>query len=338
MIIEAGVGAGYMPVYLYWGEDEYRLTQAVQALRDRVLDPNWVGFNYDKIPPELPDATIQALNQAMTPSFGVGERLVWLAEATLLHRCSEALLVELERTLPGLPSTSHLLLTTQTKPDGRSKVTKLLQKFAQVREFSPIAPWKTEQLVQAVRQAAQRVGVNLTPEAIELLAESVGNDTRRLWSELEKLRLFAGTSKGELQDAQTVASLVTVTTQSSLQLADAIRRGDSQRTLALIADLTHHNEPALRIVATLVKQFRTWLWVRLMVEAGERDERVIAQAAQVSNPKRIYFLQQEVQRLSPNQLQQALLLLLDLEVSLKRGGDECATLQSKALELCQLYC
>lgn len=326
-----------MPVYLYWGEDEYRLTQAVQALRDRVLDPNWVGFNYDKIAPELPDATIQALNQAMTPSFGAGERLVWLTEATLLQRCSEALSVELERTLPVLPSTSHLLLTTQTKPDGRSKIIKLLQKFAQVREFSPIAPWKTEQLVQAVRQAAQRVGLSLTPEAIELLAESVGNDTRRLWSELEKLQLFAGTSKGKLQ-AQTVASLVTVATQSSLQLADAIRRGDSQRTLALIADLTDHNEPALRIVATLVKQFRTWLWVRLMVEAGERDERVIAQAAQVNNPKRIYFLQQEVQRLSANQLQQALPLLLDLEVSLKRGGDECATLQSKALELCQLYC
>lgn len=337
MIIEAGVEAGYMPVYLYWGEDEYRLTQAVQALRDRVLDPNWVSFNYDKIAPELPDATIQALNQAMTLSLGAGERLVWLTEATLLQRCSEALLVELERTLPVLPSTSHLLLTTQTKPDGRSKVTKLLQQFAQVREFSPVAPWKTEQLVQAVRQAAQRVGVNLTPEAIELLAESVGNDTRRLWSELEKLQLFAGSSKGKLQ-AQTVASLVTVTTQNSLQLADAIRQGDSQRTLALIADLTDHNEPALRIVATLVKQFRTWLWVRLMVEAGERDERVIAQAAQVSNPKRIYFLQQEVQRLSANQLQQALPLLLDLEVSLKRGGDERAALQSMALELCQLYC
>lgn len=327
-----------MPVYLYWGEDEYRLTQAVQALRDRLVDPNWAGFNYDKIAPELPDATIQALNQAMTPSFGAGERLVWLAEATLLQRCSEALSVELERTLPVLPSTSHLLLTTQTKPDGRSKVIKLLQKFAQVREFSSIAPWKTEQLVQAVRQAAQRVGVGLTPEAIELLAEAVGNDTRRLWSELEKLRLFAGTSKGKLQDAQTVTSLVTVTTQSSLQLADAIRRGDSQQTLALIADLTDQNEPALRIVATLVKQFRTWLWVRLMGESGERDERVIAQAAQVSNPKRIYFLQQEVQRLSAKQLQQALPLLLDLEVSLKRGGDERATLQSKALELCQFYC
>jgi len=336
-----------MPVYLYWGEDEYRLAQAVQALRDRVLDPNWISFNYDKIETEQADGLIQGLNQAMTPSFGSGDRLVWLANTTLFQRCSEAVLDELERTLKALPQNSHLLLTTQTKPDGRSKATKLFQQHAEVQEFSPIAPWKTEQLVQEVKQAARRIGVKLTPEAIELLATSVGNDTRQLYSELEKLKLFAiadptlsQSSASDLQDApldaQSVATLVAVTTQNSLQLADAIRQGNASQALALIADLLNQNEPALRIVATLVKQFRTWLWVRLMVEAGERDERVVAQAAQVGNPRRVYFLKQEVQTLTAGQLQQALPLLLELEVSLKRGED-AAALQSTALALCQLY-
>lgn len=334
-----------MPVYLYWGEDEYRLNQAVQALRDRVLDPNWISFNYDKIETDQPDGLIQGLNQAMTPSFGLGDRLVWFANTTLFQRCSEAVLNELERTLKVLPQNSHLLLTTQAKPDGRSKTTKLCQQQAEVREFSPIAPWKTEQLVQEVQQAARRTGVTLTQEATELLAASVGNDTRQLYSELEKLRLFAiadstpqssASVRDAPLDAQTVATLVTVTTHNSLQLAEAIRQGDAPQALALIADLLSHNEPALRIVATLVKQFRTWLWVRLMVEAGERDERVVAQAAQVSNPKRVYFLKQEVRTLTAAQLQQSLPLLLELEVSLKRGGD-AAALQSTALALCQLY-
>lgn len=323
-----------MPVYLYWGEDDYRLAQAVQTLRDRVLDPIWSSFNYDKIETEQPDAVIQGLNQAMTPSFGTGGRLVWFANTTLVQRCSEPLLEELERSLAALPATSHLLLTTEHKPDGRSKVTKLLQKHAEIQEFSAIPPWKTEQLLDRVQQAAQQVGVKLTANSSELLAESVGNDTRRLFTELEKLRLFTA---AEVIEVETVAALVPVTTQNSLQLAEAIRRGDAERSLSLIAELTRQDEPALRIVASLVKQFRTWLWVRLMVEAGERDERVIAQAAQVSNPRRIYFLQQEVQSLSAAQLQQALPLLLDLEVSLKRGSDQLSSLQSKALELCQLY-
>ncbi len=334
-----------MPVYLYWGEDDYRVDRAVKVLRDRVLDPNWVSFNYDKIAAEQPDAVIQGLNQAMTPIFGAGGRLVWLTNITLCQQCSEDLLIELQRTLAALPKTSHLLLTTQTKPDGRSKSTKLLQQHAEIREFSVIAPWKTGQLVQEVKQAARQVGVRLTPDAIELLAQSVGNDTRQLFCELEKLQLFSlgrpldSTSDNTSRplDAKTVASLVAVTTQSSLQLADAIRQGKTAQALALVADLISHNEPALRIVATLIRQFRTWLWVKLMIEAGERDERTIAQAAQVGNPKRIYFLQQEVQQLSADQLRQALPILLELEVDLKRGTDANATLQSKVVELCQLY-
>lgn len=335
-----------MPVYLYWGEDDYRLGRAVNALRDRVLDPSWSDFNYDKITAEQPDAVIQGLNQAMTPAFGAGGRLVCLAATTLCQQCSEELLVELQRTLAALPQTTHLVLTTQAKPDGRSKATKLLQKYAEIHEFSPIAPWKTEQLVQAVRQAARQVGVRLTTNATELLAHSVGNDTRQLFCELEKLHLFglsrsldstASNPAQPLVDAKAVTALVTVTTQSSLQLADAIRQGKTAHALTLVADLLNHNEPALRIVATLVRQFRTWLWVKLMVEAGERDERVIAQAAQVSNPKRVYFLQQDVQRLSADQLQQALPLLLKLEVDLKQGMDAITTLQSRVIELCQLY-
>jgi DNA polymerase-3 subunit delta len=259
------------------------------------------------------------------------------------QRCSEALSVELERTFASLPATSHLLLTTQIKPDGRSKFTKLLQKYAHIHEFSPIAPWKTEQLVQGVQQAANQVGVKLTTAGIELLSQAVGNDTRQLFSELEKLRLFSlsreasSGNKPPVLDAEAVAALVTAQTHTCLQLADAIKQGQTAPALGLVNALIRSNEPGLRISATLIKQFRTWLWVRLMLEAGERDERAVAQAAQVSNPKRIYFLQQEVRQLSAAQLQGALPLLLALEVSLKQGRDELATLQVKVIELCQLF-
>ena len=31
-----------MPVYLYWGEDDFAIAQAVEKLRHKVLDPNWL--------------------------------------------------------------------------------------------------------------------------------------------------------------------------------------------------------------------------------------------------------------------------------------------------------
>jgi DNA polymerase III subunit delta len=325
-----------MPIYFYWGEDDFALGQAVKALRDRTLDPDWASFNYDKLTADQENAIVQGLNQAMTPVFGAGSRLVWLAETTLAQRCPEDLLAELERTLPLILDTTVLLLTSSSKPDGRLKSTKLLQKLAEVREFSPISPWKTDLLVQNVRQVAQSAGVKLTHGAVDLLAEAVGNHSRLLYSEMEKLRLYMGTDEAPLNEAA-VANLVTAHTQNSLQLAAAIRQGETAKALTLVSDLFSRNEPALRIVATLVGQFRSRLWIKLLTEAGERDEKEIARLAEIGNPRQVFFLQKEVKPLKLASLQQTLPILLELEFGLKFGADPLELMQTKVIELCELY-
>lgn len=325
-----------MSIYVYWGEDDFALEKAVTLLRDRILDPLWISFNYTCFPPEQSDAVIAALNQAMTPPFGAGGRLVWLINTTVCQQCPDHLLAELTRTLSVIPENSVLLLTSRNKPDERLKSTKLFKQLAtEYREFPLIPPWKTELLIQAVNQAAQTVGVRLTAKAAEVLAEAVGNDTRLLYNEIEKLRLYAEGGNQPIE-VDTVTLLVRNNTQNSLQLAAAIRTGDTAKALTVLADLINAAEPGLRIVATLIGQFRTWLWVKLMMESGERNSQAIAQAAEVGNPKRIYFLQQEVQSLSLRQLLSCLPLLLELEFSLKQGFGEISTLQTKVIELCQV--
>ncbi len=326
-----------MAIYFYWGEDSFAIAQAVKALQRQTLDPMWESFNFDKLSSEQPDAIEQALNQSMTPPFGSGNRLVWLAETSLAQRCSEEVLRELDRTLPVIPDTTTLLLTSSVKPDGRLKSTKLLQKYATLQEFSPIPPWKTDLIIKQVQTLARHIGVKLTPDAIEYLADAVGNNTRQLSSELEKLATFAHDSEKPL-DASAIAPLIVASTQNALQLVAAIRLGKTSQALELISDLLRQNEPALRIVSTLVGQFRLRLWVKLMLEAGERDEQAIAKAAELSgNPKQIYFIQRELTSVSLRQLQRVLPILLELEFNLKRSADETLTLQTKVVELCEIF-
>lgn len=324
-----------MPIYLYWGEDDYAMEAAVAKLRDRILDPMWTSFNYHVFGSDMADAPMQALTQAITPPFGAGGRLVWLFNTNICQQSSEKLLNELELTLPVIPENSVLLLTTPNKPDDRLKTTKTIKKHAEVKEFALIPPWKTELIVQAVKRVANELGVKLTPRSAELIGESVGNDTRLLYNELEKIRLYANSSD-QPQDAEVVAKLVRNTTQNSLQLAAAIRTGDTAKALSLVADLIAAAEPGLRIVATLIGQFRTWLLVKVMVDSGERNPQEIAKFSEIGNPKRVYFLQQEVQTLSQTQLLATLPILLELEFSLKQGAPELDTLQTKIIELCQV--
>jgi len=273
----------------------------------------------------------------------MGQRLVWLADTSVGQRCPENEFAELQRTLPVIPDSSVLLFTSSSKFDGRLKSTKFLQKHLTIKEFSAIAPWKTDLLIDNVQTAAKEVGVKLTEAAAEQLAEAVGSDTRQLYSELEKLLLFAASghhvSPGSIPtvDEGAIALLVNTYTQNSLKLADAIRNGDTNQALTLVTDLFNRNEPALRIMATLVGRFRMWLWVKLMVETGERDDKVIAQAAEVGNPKRMYFLKQEVRSLRLVACQRSMEHLLELEVGLKSGADERILMQTKVIELCQLF-
>ena len=323
-----------MGIYLYWGEDDFAIAKAVEKLQAKVLDPDWLQFNYHLFSGEGIENTIEALNEVMTPVFGMGEKLVWLRNTMIMQQCSGDLLAELQRTLPVVPENCHLLLTTAKKPDGRLKSTKLVQKYAKIREFSLIPYWNTKAMSQQVRNLATEIGIKLTPSAIELLVESVGNNTRQLWNELEKLSVHYSSSSVIERDL--VATLVTCNTQNSLQLAAAIRDGKTDVALSLINDLLNQNEPPLRIVATLVKQFRTWAIIKSMIEAGEKEHKAMAIVAEIPNPQRIKYILQEIKSVNSQTLLSTLPLLLDLEYGLKRGEDSLSLLQTQAIKMCSL--
>ncbi|ERN40299.1 DNA polymerase III, delta subunit [Rubidibacter lacunae KORDI 51-2] len=323
-----------MPIYLYWGDDDYAIARAARTLQQRVLDPAWSAFNANKLDGRHPEAASNAIAQALTPPFGNGGRFVWLADTDWCQRCPEPLLSELTRTLPQLPPTTTFLLSTLKRPDGRLKSTKLLQRHARFTEFASIPPWKTEALLQRARQAATEANVRLDRSALEHLAATAGSDSRQLAQELEKLHLY-GLGRDRPLDADDVAALVSTNTHNSLQLADAIRSADTARALTLVSALLARNEPPLRILATLTGRFRIWLRVKLAIACDDRDDRAVAAAAEIGNPKRLYFLRQDVQPLSIDQLRGTLALFLELELALKRGSESAATLQRGAITACR---
>jgi DNA polymerase III subunit delta len=323
-----------MTTYFLWGDDEYKIDLTLKKLKLELLDPMWLDFNYIKVNAATDQQAMEAFNQASTQPFGAGDRLTYLIDTAIAQKCSEGLLAELERTLIHLPANSHLIFSSSSKPDGRIKSTKLLQKYAKVQEFSLIPSWNTGEISQLVKDTAILVGVNLTNDGVEFLVEAVGGDSRRLEMELQKLKLIADGNKP--LNAVAIAQLVNQTAHNSFQLASAVRLGQISQALSLVMELLNNNEAGLRISATLTTQFRTWLWVKVLQEAGERDDKAIATAAEISNPKRMYYFKQEVQHLNSRNLIKALSVLLQLELGLKRGMNETAALQTAIIELCTL--
>ena len=302
------------------------------ALVQKVLDPGWESFNLQRLDGQQGDGATLALTTVRMAPFGGGGRLVHVVNSPFCERCPPELLAALTTTLPHIPPNCHLLLTSANKPDGRLKSTRLLQKTATVKPFPRPAVWDTRGQRQMVQRAARAAGVTMEPAAEAALAEAVGSDSGRLAGELEKLDLY---SDGKRITTAAVAALVGATSQTSLQVGEALLHNRVPTALYLLDELLRANEPALRIQASLVSQVRGWLWVALMTATGETDAQIIAKAAGLGNPRRVYVLQRQVQGCRPQRLQQLLTTLLELEWALKQGTPPRQAFREHLLPLAQ---
>ncbi|MEN9861177.1 MAG: polymerase subunit delta [Cyanobacteriota bacterium] len=312
-----------MPIHLLWGDDEAARTRAVDTLISQHTDPAWQSINLTRLDGNDASQAAQALEEARTPPFGGGGRVVVLQRSPFCNQCPADLGEQLEASLPLIADHCHLVLVSSGKPDARLRTTKALQKLvksgqANEQSFQLPAVWDGAGQVDLVQRTARDLGLALEPAAAEALSDAIGSDSARLASELEKLALYVGEQP---ITAAAVAALVGSHATNALQVGDALLAGKPAEAVALVDALLEANEPALRIVATLCGQIRGWLWVSLLDQQGERDVNAIAKAAGIGNPKRIYVMRKQIRGRPPARFLALLRQLLEVEAALKRGSD-----------------
>ncbi|WP_216904218.1 DNA polymerase III subunit delta [Synechococcus sp. CCY 9618] len=308
-----------MPIHLYWGDDEAARNRALATRIEALVDPAWASINLSRLDGSDPAQAVRALEEARTAPFGAGARVVVLQRSPFCQACPAELAAQLEASLELIPADGHLFLISDGKPDARLRSTKRLRAIAEEHSFPLPAIWDGAGQIERVEAAARERGLTLAPAAAEALAEAIGSDGMRLASELEKLALHAGPGGGAIT-AEAVAALIGGQVTSSLAVGEALLAQRPAEAIALVDALLAANEPALRIVAALASQIRGWLWVSLLERSGEQDVAVIAKAAGIGNPKRIYVMRKQIRGRSPDQLLALLRRLLDVEAALKRGA------------------
>ena len=320
-----------MPIHLLWGDDEAARSRAVEALVAERTDPAWQSINLARLDGNDAAQASQALEEARTPPFGGGDRVVVLQRSPFCNQCPAELAEQLEAALPLIPGNCHLLLVNSGKPDARLRTTKALQKLvkaggAHEQSFQLPAVWDGAGQIELVQRTARELGLQLEPAAAEALSDAIGSDSARLASELEKLALYVGAQPGTKTPqppitAAAVEALVGSHATNALQVGDALLAGQPAEAVALVDALLVANEPALRIVATLCGQIRGWLWVSLLDQQGESDVNAIAKAAGIGNPKRIYVMRKQIRGRKPARFLALLRQLLEVEAALKRGSE-----------------
>lgn len=243
------------PVYVLAGEQELLRELALQDLREAIVGSEPSPFNFERFDGQEADAD-RVVNAANVMPLLGGRRLVIVKRASVLVDKSEALAAYVADPSPH----SVLVLDLEKKPDARRKAWKELEKRATIVACDDPSPRELERWVE---EQAEARGLRIGREAVTYLITELGPDLRRLANELEKLSLYAGKEK---LDLETIATLLgRGKAQHVFKFIDAVGAGDATQALRQLGRLMDEGEPALRILALvdrLVGQLRVAYEVR----------------------------------------------------------------------------
>ena len=119
--------------------------------------------------------------------------------------------------------------------------------------------------------------------------------------------------------SSTVKALIDGMTTNAIQIGESLLENNLGEALMRLNALLETGEPPLRILATVTSQVRGWLWISLLEQQRESDVSIIAKAAGINNPKRVYILRKQLKGKSPKRFLQLLNCLLEIESAIKRG-------------------
>lgn len=229
------------PVYVVTGNQELLRELAVQDLRAAVVGSEPTPFNFERFDGQEAGADRVVMAANVLPLLG-GRRLVLVKRASKLVDKSEALAAYVSDPSPQ----TVLVLDLEKKPDARRKAWKELEKNATVVTCDAPSPRELEGWVQEQAEARK---LRLGRESVSYLITEFGTDLRRLAGELEKLSLYAGKEKLDLETIATV--LGRGKAQHVFKFIDAVAAGDATQALRQLGRLMDEGEPALRILALL---------------------------------------------------------------------------------------
>ena len=290
-----------MGVYLLLGDDEERKARGVERLRGgravEAYDASETG----------PEAVVRACNAYSL--FDEGP-FILVKNLDAWNAAQKAVVVDyLEDPAPAAD-----LVLLGRKLGARERLLAASKRSGEVHDFEQ--PTGRE-LVRWLVSHAKKLGLDLPEEVARRLIDRCSGDKMRLTKEMEKLALYAGEERATSED---VEALSPPDVQSNIfAFVDSLAAGERGRALALLEDLISTGEPPLRVTYMVRRQFGLVSRARALLERGA-SQREVASELKVP-PFVARKLEEQTRGLDEEDLERALVLVLDLERGLKGGSE-----------------
>ena len=285
---------------IYWleGDEPYFIDQVMNHAEHHILNESEAGFNlsifYGK------DADWASIVNACMRYPMFAERQVVLLKEAQHMRDIEKLENYIENPLP---STIFVVSYKEKKVDGRSKLSKLLK---QKGELLTTKKMYDNQLPEWVGQMVQQHGLTISPKALVLLVDHIGNDLSRMQNEIEKLAVNLGTRKNITEDD--IENYIGISKEFNVfELQTAMAQKDLPKTIRIIRYF-EANPKAGPIQMILPALYNFFSKVYMIYSVSSSDEKTVATSLGV-NPYFVKDYMGAARKYDYNGVEKILLLL-----------------------------
>ena len=332
-----------MPLQIIWGNDLNACNNFIQDFIGKKVSNNWRELNITNLNGDDENQLNKALDEVLTPPFGEGARVVVLKNNPMFTNKNDEFRIKLEKIYKDIPNNTYLILQNLKKPDSRLKSTKLLQRlikedWASEISFSLPDIWDHEGQKKYLEITAKSMGIKLDKDVAEMVIDSVGNDSYNLINELTKAKIYLSAKSHKdsselLLQKNDIKRIFNDHQSNIFKVIDYLLQKKINESLYEIYFLLQKGEPALRLNAGLISQIRIHTIVKLLHNTFEKDNAAICDIANISNPKRIYFIQKKVKNVPKNFLIKLMSNLLHIESLLKQGENPTSVFTENLVNL-----
>ena len=220
---------------------------------------------------------------------------------------------ELAEYVVQLPEYTTLIVLVEEALPVTNPLVKIAEKHGKVLQST--LP-KGAALEKWINNRAKRVEVKITPAAVTLLANFIGNNLRLLTNELDKLATYVGKG-GTIREEDVHLLSAQVQEARIFDLTDALAQRRSKQALNLLHDLLADGEPPIKLISTIISHVRSLLLVKELAQKGARAAQVASTLGMAPFIAEKYLRQ--VGNFSTSQLEGTYRQLLATDAALKRS-------------------
>ncbi len=310
-------------IYLLYGEDSLSVEEKLASLRaddelDDLYDVNMTILNGASV-------SIGELETAWSVIPFMADKRVVVVRNLLARmdrgrsgsarsRSAESEWSDFGERLAHIPESTDLIFVDAAVNRG-NPLLRAIRPLAQVHEFRLPS---VRDMPRWVRERADKIGIAIEPSAISMLVDAIGNDTRLIDMELQKLALYRANERIRRQD---VESMVSYVREANIFAAvDATLEGRVGVALRLVHQLLDAGRPPTYVITMIARQVRFLILAKDLKARGFRQDE-IGRRIGVSGYPLTKTMQQEG-RFSAERLIEIHRRLLEADLSIKTGATQ----------------